>query len=171
MLVRRSEVSVSESRFLGELARQAPAGRPIIEIGTLFGSSTRVLATFKAEGTPLITVDSFRWNTYGFSRGFHARVTAEILRELTEHHHVRLLQMDKREFYATYDGPPPGLVFLDAKHSFESTREDILWAKTVGAEIVCGHDYKDQFPGVIQAVAECGGAERVVGSVFVLNKS
>ncbi|MGH7463320.1 MAG: hypothetical protein ACREMA_20115, partial [Longimicrobiales bacterium] len=44
VLSRPSEISLAEARFLGELIQRAPAGRPIIEIGTLFGASTRVLA-------------------------------------------------------------------------------------------------------------------------------
>ncbi len=170
VLLRPGEVSLQESRFLGELVRRAPAVRPIIEIGTLFGTSTRVLALFKARETPLVTVDSFRWNPHGLPRTLHATLTREILRDAIESHNVRLLQMDKREFYQRYTGPPPGLVFLDANHGYESTREDILWAQSVGAEIVCGHDHREKFPGVIRAVEECGGAEQVVGSLFVMNK-
>jgi hypothetical protein len=32
--------------------------------------------------------------------------------------------------------------------------------------VICGHDY--DHPGVVQAVAEFGGPEKVVGSVWVL---
>lgn len=171
VLARPSEVSLEESRFLGELVRRAPAGRPIVEIGTLFGTSTRVLAMFKAPETPLVTVDSFRWNPHGLPRALHAAITREILRDAVDRHGVRLVQSDKAEFYRGYRGPAPGLVFLDANHGYESTKEDILWAQSVGAEIVCGHDYREKFPGVIRAVEECGGAERIVGSVFVMKKA
>jgi len=170
VLSRPGEVSLAESRFLGELVRRAPVERPIVEIGTLFGTSTKVLAMFKTRETPLITVDSFRWNPHGLPRSVHAAITREILRDAIAEHNVRLLQMDKGEFYERYAGPPPGLVFLDANHGYESTKEDILWAQSVGAEIVCGHDYREKFPGVIQAVEECGGAEQVVGTVFVMNR-
>lgn len=170
VLSRPGEISLRESRFLGELVRRAPPERPIVEIGTLFGTSTRVLALFKAPETPLITVDSFRWNPHGLPRRLHAAITRHILRDAIEEHHVTLVQADKGEFYRGYDGPPPGLVFLDANHGYESTKEDILWARSVGAEIVCGHDYREKFPGVIRAVEECGGAEQVVGTVFVMKK-
>lgn len=171
ILSRPSEVSLTESRFLGELVRRAPRDRPIVEIGTLFGTSTRVLAMFKDPATPLVTVDSFRWNPHGLPDEVHAQITAESLREAMEEHNVRLARMDKGEFYRTYDGPPPGLVFLDAHHSYESTRDDIRWAQSAGAAIICGHDHRDKFPGVIRAVEECGGAETVVGSVFVMRPS
>lgn len=169
VLGRPSEVSLEESRFLGELVRRAPRDRPIVEIGTLFGTSTRVLAMFKAPETPLITVDSFRWNPHGLPRRVHSAITREILRDACDRHNVRIVEMDKDAFYRQYDGPAPGLVFLDANHDYESTKRDIEWAMSAGAEIVCGHDYRDRFPGVIRAVAECGGASEIVGSVFVMN--
>lgn len=170
VLVRPSEVSLDESRFLGELVRRAPRDRPIVEIGTLFGTSTRVLAMFKAPETPLVTVDSFRWNPHGLPPRVHSAITREILRDACEHHNVRIMEMDKDAFYQRYDGPAPGLVFLDANHGYQSTKRDIEWAFSAGAEIVCGHDYRDTFPGVIRAVEECGGAAEVVGSLFVMNR-
>jgi predicted O-methyltransferase YrrM len=171
VLNRPSEVSLTEARFLGELVRRAPAGRPIIEIGTLFGTSTRALALFKPRDTPLITVDSFRWNPHGLSRAQHAQITRSVLQDALENHQVELVQMDKRDFYGSYQGTAPGLVFLDANHSYESTKEDILWAQRVGSAIICGHDHSARFPGVIRAVEECGGASEIVESVFVLARS
>ena len=168
VLLGRSEISVAEARFLGELVQRAPADRPIIEIGTLFGSSTRILALFKAAETPLITVDSFRWNPYGLTREQHARITRHALRELMQRDNVELVERDKQIFYAAYKGAPPGLVFLDAHHSYESTLADIRWAQSVGAALICGHDYRPAFPGVMRAVAESGGAAEVRDSMFVL---
>jgi hypothetical protein len=163
-----SQITLEESQFLGELVRQAPRDRPIIEVGTLFGSSTRVLAMFKHPETPLISIENYSWNPLGLASAVHERITARLLADAIRSHSLRLLSVDKREFYAAYDGPPPGLVFLDANHSYSSTREDILWAQSVGASLICGHDHNSKWPGVLRAVEECGGAERVVGSVFLM---
>jgi predicted O-methyltransferase YrrM len=172
MVERRwGEVSTAEARFLGELVRQAPSGRPIIEIGTLFGTSTKVLTLFKENDTPLITVDAFVWNPLGISPEQHYRMTRAFLEEETAQHRVELVRMDKDAFYAQYDGPPPGLVFLDADHRYEPTKADITWAQSVGAAIISGHDYSADWPGVQRAVEVCGGARTVVGSVFVMNPS
>ncbi|MGH7468276.1 MAG: class I SAM-dependent methyltransferase [Longimicrobiales bacterium] len=168
ILAHPSEISLEEGRFLGRLAQEVDENRCIIEIGTLFGSSTRVLTLFKPPTTRLITVDSFRWNPHGLARQDHARITREVLAEAIRFHNVQLCEMDKTHFYATYSGGPPGMVFLDANHSYESTRQDILWARKVGAAVICGHDYSSRFPGVVQAVEESGGAEIVVGTVFLL---
>jgi hypothetical protein len=170
LLSRPSEISLSEARFLGDLVRRAEPARPIVEIGTLFGSSTRVLALFKAADTALITVDSFRWNPYGLTRDQHARITKQIIAEAANQYNVELRQMDKRTFYESYTGASPGLVFLDASHSYASTREDILWAQQLDAGIICGHDYSDRFPGVIKAVDESGGVAEMVETLFVMSR-
>ena len=52
------QISVDESRFLGELVRQSDRTRPIIEVGTLFGHSARVIAMNKDRTQELITVDN-----------------------------------------------------------------------------------------------------------------
>jgi hypothetical protein len=54
-------------------------------------------------------------------------------------------------------------------HDYEETKKDILWAKQIGAKIICGHDYKEEFPGVIRIVDEMGGPRKLSGSVFVLH--
>jgi predicted O-methyltransferase YrrM len=171
VLSRPSEISLSAARFLGELVRRAAPGRPIVEIGTLFGSSTRVLIMFKPVETPLITVDSFRWNPHGLTREQHARITKRLIAEAANQYNVQLCQMDKSDFYASYSAAAPGLVFLDANHSYESTSQDIHWAKKAGAGIICGHDYSNRFPGVIRAVVENGGVAEIVDTLYVMNGS
>jgi predicted O-methyltransferase YrrM len=48
------------------------------------------------------------------------------------------------------------LVYIDADHSYESCKEDILlWSPKVKiGGIICGHDYTLENPGVIKAVDE-----------------
>jgi len=166
-LLHAGEVSFEEGRFLGDLVRRAPPDRPIIEIGTLFGSSTRIIATFKRPETRLITVDSFRWNPHGLTRRQHESITREVLKDLGNHN-VQLVNSDKADFYRDYRGPAPGLVFLDANHGYQSTLDDLRWATSIGSAIISGHDYKEKFPGVIRAVADSGGLGELVGSLFVL---
>lgn len=172
-LIQRSrwgEISIEEGRFLGELVREAPPDRPIVEVGILFGTSTRVLAGAKRPETQLIAVDNFCWNPCGLRPADHRRLTEVILLEAVEKHNVRIVCQDKNAFFEGYRGQAPGLVFLDADHTYEETLKDIRWAQSVGAEIICGHDYSQDWGGVIRAVEECGGAERVVGTVFVLRR-
>ncbi len=162
------QLSIEESRLLGELVRNCDQARPIVEIGTLFGYSTTVIVLFKAPSQKLITVDNYSWNPLGLSPRAHFATTSQRLVEAVSKHAVQLLKMDKDEFYRTYSGPPPALFFCDADHSYEATKADILWAKSVGASIICGDDYDQPQMATARAVDELGGPKQLAGGLFVI---
>jgi predicted O-methyltransferase YrrM len=141
---------------------------PIIEIGTLMGITTTTIALNKAPDQKVITVDKYCWNPWGISSEAHQALAAQVLRYLVETGHVEQVVMCKNEFFETYSGPPPSLVFLDAIHDYEETKKDIEWASRVGAAIISGHDYSADFPGVIEVVHEFGGPRELLGSVWAL---
>jgi predicted O-methyltransferase YrrM len=163
-------ITIEEARFLAELVQASPPDRPIIEIGTLLGFSTLVLARAKHPGQRLITVDNFCWNPLGLPPETHARATATVLTDAMNTQHVELVRADKEDFYRAYDGPPPALFFCDADHEYAPTLRDLQWARDAGAAVICGHDHDPAgHPGVVRAVAEMGGARDVRGTLFVLN--
>ena len=164
------QVSIEERRFLGELARGLRNDGPIIEVGTLFGASTTVLAANKDPARKLITVDKYVWNPCGLSRAQHQRLTGRILKDSIKCQNVEQIILDKNEFYASYRGEAPAMVFLDADHSYQETLKDIQWALSVKARLIAGHDYASNMPGVAQAVDQSGGAAKVVGTVWVLRQ-
>jgi hypothetical protein len=147
-------------------SRQYPG--PIIEVGTLLGVTTTNMALAKAPEQKIITVDLYCWNPWGFSPDAHEALTAQMLHYLVQTGHVERLRIDKNEFFRTYQGPAPSLVFLDAWHDYEETKKDLEWAKLVGAKIISGHDYCDEFSGVKQAVDEFGGPRQLGGSAWRL---
>lgn len=165
------QISINESRYLGQLVTGLTATGPIIEIGTLFGWSTRIIALFKSPDRELITVDNFAWNPLGISRSTHRRIACRVIEEDLKDHNVRLVEQDKSQFYHSYQGAAPSLVFLDAIHTYEETQADIAWARQVGAKIICLHDYRPDFPGVIRATDEAGGVQEKVESLVILNIS
>lgn len=141
---------------------------PIIEIGSLLGVTTTQMALAKAAGQRIIAVDNFCWNPWGLAPDVHHDLAKQVLHYLIQTGEVELLRQDKNEFFATYNGPAPAMVFLDAMHDYEETKKDIEWARRVGARIISGHDYCDKFPGVIQIVDEHGGPRRLEGTVWTL---
>ena len=163
------EICLQEAAFLGGLARSVDSNRPIIEIGTHFGFSTEILCYNKPQETQLLTVDNYSWNSVGLSRSQHFEVTKNLLKEGVENFNVEQIKMDKNLFYSMYSGEYPSLVFLDAIHTYEETIKDIMWAKKVKADVICGHDYSSEYPGVIDAVHEMGGCRELIGSLWVLN--
>ena len=162
-------ISIEEARFLSSLVRKTSKDDPIIEIGTLFGFSTNVMAISKEKSQKLITVDKFICNPCGMSSDAHKLGTYAALKDACENHNVEIVDQDKDEFYDNYKGLAPGLFFCDAHHDYQPTLHDLVWARKVGAKIICGHDYDlERYPGVVQAVNELGGPSEVVGSLFVL---
>ena len=154
-------------RELVEAANSLPG--PIVEIGTLFGSTTTLLALWKSPRKRIITVDNYSWNPWDLSPSVHRALTHQVLHYLTAKGEVEVVSQDKQEFFDRYSGEPPALVFLDADHRYEATKTDIRWAKRVGAAIICGHDYADHCPGVGRAVEEEGGTARHSHGLWALN--
>ena len=130
-LVTKVQITLEEARFLGSLVTSLETKGPIVEIGTLFGASTRVLCLFKSPDRPLLTVDNYSWNPLDMTPDEHHATTAAILGEAVEKQNVRQPRMDKKTFYESYNDVPPALVFLDADHTYEALRADIEWARDV----------------------------------------
>ena len=162
------QIGPREARLLGTLVRGLDPTRPIIELGTLFGHSARVIIENKDDSQELITVDNYGWNPCGVPIEQHRHITRRLLANAVRDARVKVLDMDKDVFYEGYDGPAPAMVFLDADHRYEETLTDIDWALSVGSHLICGHDYGDSHPGVVRAVEARGGASELVDSLWVL---
>jgi predicted metal-dependent enzyme (double-stranded beta helix superfamily) len=170
MAFQEGTIFPEEQPLLRELVEASNAlPGPIIEIGTLFGSTTTLLALWKAPQKKIVTVDNYSWNPWQISPLVHRRLTQQMLHYLAANGEVEIVCQDKQAFYADYRGEAPSLVFLDADHSYEATKTDIQWAKSVGAAIICGHDYAEHCPGVGRAVEEEGGTSRHLHTVWSLN--
>ena len=165
-----AQIGLREARFLGELVRGLDPTRPIIEIGTLFGHSARVIIENKHDAQQLITVDNYGWNPCGLPMEQHRHITQQLLHHPVRDARVKVVDMDKDVFYEGYSGPEPAMVFLDADHRYEATLADIDWALSVGSDLICGHDHSDAKPGVVRAVAKRGGASALVDSLWVLKR-
>lgn len=147
-------------------AGDAEAG-PVVEFGTLFGLTTRLLAAEAGGRRAVITVDNFCWNPFGLPPALHETFTRKILRGELAAGTVTLCAGDSEAFRRAYRGPRPAMVFLDADHSYEAVRDEIAWAKGLGVPLICGHDYGNPRFGVTRAVDEAfpDGVD-VCGSVW-----
>jgi hypothetical protein len=148
--------------------RAAGCDGPIVEIGALFGWTTQLLASVKAPEKELIAVDNFCWNPFMLPADDHRVITQRTLRYCIEHCRTRIFDGSTAEFYESYRGTPPSMVFIDADHSYRETSRDIEWAQSLGVPVIAGHDYQSLHPGVMQAVDEnFGRAFDVYGSVWI----
>lgn len=163
------ELTLSETKFLMDIIGELTVPGPIIEIGTLFGSSARAIVLAKEQERALICVDAYCWNPLRLPPELHFQITEKLLREAQEKYNLCLIREDKNEFYNNYNGERPALVYLDAVHTYDETKKDIEWAKSIGAHVICGHDYdEDKYPDVVTLINEYGGTSRREERLWVL---
>lgn len=150
-----------EEMFVGSLVRGCKDSQnhddgrgPIIEFGTLFGLTTRLIASEAGGKRSVITVDNFCWNPFGLTPALHETFTRRILRGELASGSVSLHVGSSADFRSRYQGQVPAMVFLDADHSYAAVRDEILWAKKLGVPVICGHDYANPRFGVTRAVDE-----------------
>jgi hypothetical protein len=143
----------SEAVF-GLVKRASTFSGPIIEFGTLFGLTTRLMALAKRPDQELLTLDNFCWNPFGLTPALHEQFTRRILQSELSDAQVKLVVEDSACFRKNYMGTCPSLVFLDADHSYAAVRDEIAWAKALGVPMICGHDYGNTRFGVTRAVDE-----------------
>ena len=77
-------------------------------------------------------------------------------------------RMTSVEAAATYDDASLDFVFIDADHSYEAVKEDIIawWPKVKPGGIISGHDYHMGAPGVMNATNELFGFVRTVADCW-----
>ena len=159
--------AADEARLVELLGRAGCHEGPIVEIGTLFGLTTRLIAAHAPAGRQVITVDNFVWNPLALPREHHELLTRRVLRPEIEAGRIALAAADSAAFRSGYRGAVPALVFLDADHAYEPVRDEIAWAISLGVPIICGHDYGPQQFGVTGAVDEAFSAGvQVHGTVW-----
>ena len=125
-----------------------------VEFGTLFGFTAKAVALAKP-GLRVVAVDNFSWNPFGLPPELHEAFTRRILaREIAEGR-VEVVRSTSAE-YREGCSAPPAAVFFDALHQYEPVKDEIEWAKRVGVQCICGHDYRNPSPvfGVTRAVDE-----------------
>ncbi len=163
-------ISEDDERGIREaVARAAPFDGPIVEIGTLFGWTAQLLASFKSPEKELIAVDNFCWNPFCVPPDDHRVITRRTLHYCLQHCRTRIFDGTTREFYDSHQGPTPSMVFIDADHSYAAVKADIEWACQRGVPVVAGHDYQPMLHhAVVQAVEErFAGCFDLFGSVWI----
>ncbi len=157
-------ISEEDRTAVARLSTEASAHQgPIIEIGTLFGLTAQLIATHKVPGQKVISIDNYCWNPFGLEPGEHRDFTRRVLYHYLRSGEVELYDGSSAEFFRSYQGPPPALVFIDGDHEYAPVRADIQAAQTVSAQVIAGHDYSELHPGVMRAVKEAFAHPEVVG--------
>ena len=146
-------LSDEEEAAVVKLVAEAGPGT-IVEFGTLFGLTTRLIAQVARADQRAITIDNFCWNPFGLPPSLHEAFARKVLRGEIESRRVEFVVAESAAFRASYAGPVPAIVFLDADHSYAAVRDEIAWARGLGVPVIAGHDYGDPRFGVTRAVDE-----------------
>lgn len=167
-------ISEQDERGLREaVARAASAPGPIVEIGTLFGWTTQLMASLKSPEKELIAVENFSWNPFCIPADDHRVMTRRTLHYCIQHCRTRIFDGSASEFYETYRGPTPSMVFIDGDHSYEGVQADIAWALARGVPVIAGHDYQHTLhQPIVRAVNERFPAGfKLFGTVWIAEQS
>jgi Methyltransferase domain len=137
------------------LGAQAAHAERVVEIGCWLGRSTTALAA-SCPGT-VWTIDHFRGADSQPERQADAvtlRLEHRARRNLDGFRNLRIFTMESADAVGLFPESWADMVFIDADHSYDAVKADILRWRSKAAHLFCGHDYAPEWPGVVRAVDE-----------------
>lgn len=146
---------------LADFASQVPADQEIIELGVFQGRTALQLAWGASLGQGAHVTGIDLWdspeNTYGppFTEAGSRRWAFHHVKTLGFSRRISLIHGSSTDVARTYSGPPVGLLFVDADHTYAGARGDIeAWAPHLapGATIAVDDYGHPDWPGVAEAV-------------------
>ena len=161
---------------LGWLAARAVEHREIVEIGSFMGRSTRALAentlgmVYAVDTWAGSDEEQHRKLLEGHGPDWLLEEFQRNMEGLENVYAVRRPSLDAAVSFAVacsqFD-----MIFVDASHDYENVKADILAWGPLLAEggLLCGHDYHNGAPGVIQAVNELLQGVKLFESIWFVS--
>lgn len=179
------DVQATCDEHLAALAREVRVGDRVLEVGTWLGDSAKAMAD---AGATVHCVDTWAGTENEVGRqmadvaGGPDAVFAEFLSRIGDRWDKSIIPWRRPSLEAAaMHWDKFDLIFIDADHSYEATKADILawWPHLKDDGVMLGHDYGTiQFPGVDKAVHELFGgrgfealADCGSGSIWKVHKS
>ncbi len=147
-----------ELQWLYETAKERS---PIVELGSFMGRSTSALAS-GCKGT-ITAIDTWQ-GSKDPKDGTHGRdVYGDFIKNMVPYPNVTPLRLSGVEAAKRFADGSIDMMFIDAGHTYEEVKEDIAtWLpKIKEGGLICGHDYSELWPGVMQAVDEAFGKDEI----------
>jgi predicted O-methyltransferase YrrM len=152
------------------LYQRAGEHKVIIEIGSAFGRSSHALLSgnfnsFRDDGKVYCvdpwphfvkgTKDEFDYNKKDLDR------RRQFFQRVGYFPNLNLIELPSAVVSVLGPVLAPGMVFIDG--GTKQIDSDLLaWSTTSSVKILCGHDYSDEYPEVIEAV------DRIIGKVEIV---
>lgn len=155
------------------VAADAPPGSLLVEVGVFCGKSLAFLAAKRGHDCRVVGIDTFLGSPEFAAGGVGLKTDAGtpfenwpaglIAQQCIGHlsaagvyDRVQLVASDSVRAASLFADGSAHMVLLDADHSYESVAADIKawWPKVAPGGLLCGDDYRPEFPGVVRAVDE-----------------
>jgi glycosyltransferase involved in cell wall biosynthesis len=155
-----------ELEFLYQKSKEM---KTVIEVGSWKGRSTDALLS-GCKGT-VTAVDHFQGsddvNDSTKELGQKEDVYSQFIENVGHYKNLRIHKVSSDLAARALEGLKFDMVFIDAEHTYEGVKKDILMWKDKARVLLCGHDYQIGWPGVMKAVNEVvGKIDGVVGSIW-----
>jgi precorrin-6B methylase 2 len=125
-----------ERRLLKNLAKKVPAGGTILEIGSLYGGITALLALSNPKAA-VLTIDRFSWKPSDLPKPSKPQVEAN-MRKLGIRN-VEIIEDDSHRIGPLWDREIE-LLWIDGGHSYESVFADLTNFHSL-SKVIALHDY------------------------------
>jgi hypothetical protein len=138
----------------------------IIEVGSWTGCASII---FAKRFNKVICVDMWKSNVGGITDEYDMKEVEKIFDRRTELYHgvickSKMSSLKAAEIYNDKGSDDkldrdimPDVVYIDACHTYENTKADLLAWKDIPKKFLCGHDFENRFKGVKKAVREIIG--------------
>jgi len=130
------------------------AAMNMIEIGSFSGDSTEIFAQrFKK----IYAIDPWK-NGIGdiTDKVDMFEVYQQFIKKIKPYNNIEVIKDFSYNAYGRFEDKSIDLVYIDGLHTYDSVAKDIklFLSKIKDKGFICGHDYRNKFPGVIRAVFE-----------------
>jgi predicted O-methyltransferase YrrM len=163
------QTNVEDLQAFADIVRAVAKNRPskalrIVEVGSWVGESTLALHSgLGPAGGTIWCVDTWEGTatdlTGHFAREFGFANLFDVFKsnigELLDED-IKCMKGDSVDVAESMEPQELDIVMLDAGHDYDSVRDDIdAWLPHVANDgVLCGHDWNENFPGVMKAVKE-----------------
>lgn len=164
----------SHAITLGKLIEEHKISQ-VIEIGSYLGRSTGFFASKVLE---VCAIDPFVMWEEGSRNGDAVRDGGDdfyqkfldnmkALANTKRICRVRVARLTSEEAFNRNPEMEADLIYVDGAHDYESVKKDLTMWGTRARKVICGDDYDENWPGVMQAVDEIFPDRIIIGNIWI----
>jgi len=154
----------SHTRTYTRLIDSMPSNGTFVEVGAWLGRSTSFLCANASYHQHIVVVDTWLGSASELLTTHRLASQIDLFVAFTNNlkgYTYTPYRIPSKEAAKLFQDGSLDVVFIDAEHTFETTKEDIQsWLpKVKSGGYIAGHDYSPNWKGVMQAVDEIFAAE------------